>query len=274
MTLVSLRPSSTVSNTGTLTGAASAHAATSDNSDASYVTYAASGEKSILGLTDLTLPGGALISSVVTRVRVGTSSDGTLLASTVGSVETGGLVVPPLGPATVQAGPPSTTWTDAALDAATFALDWVKGNVRVFEAYTDVRYVVLPVVTVTAPTGTITNTNTPTVIWANTLDSDGGGQTGYHVKIFTAAQYGIGGFDPAVSPNTYDSGAQGGSGTSLGLTTLLANATYRAYVRTRQTVNGALHWSAWAFSGFVITVTMPTPRTRRCSYAEPWPGSA
>ena len=69
MTFVSLNPSSTSSNTGAVTGS-SAHAALSDGSDATYVDYDY-GEGSIFGLSDLSLPSGAVIMSaqVVFRCR-------------------------------------------------------------------------------------------------------------------------------------------------------------------------------------------------------------
>jgi len=121
--------------------------------------------------------------------------------------------------------------------------------------------VVLPVVTVTAPTGTITNTTTPTVTWTDTLDTDGGAQTRYDVKIFSSAQYTAGGFDPSTSASTAASGIVSAADTSWVDTVALPNATYRAYVRVAQTVNGALLWSAWAFGGFVVSVTPPAVPT-------------
>lgn len=268
MTLVSLRPDSTVSSTGTLTGAASVNAALSDNSDASYVTFTA-GQQAVVGIGDLTLPASAVIKNVQMKARIsnpagaGTSATASMTA-TGGPTQSSISSTPPTL-TTYSIGPPAIGWTDAQLDAATLTIKNYAslngGSVRASELYLDVRYVTIPVVTVTAPTGTLTTTNTPTVTWTDSLDGDGGAQTGFQVKVFTAAQYGIGGFDPASSPNTYDSGVQASSSTSHAITMALANATYRAYVRARQTVNGADHWSAYAFSGFIVSVTPPAVPT-------------
>ena len=131
------------------------------------------------------------------------------------------------------------------------------GLPRYYEAYVDTTYVAKPTVTVTAPTGTLTDSNTPTVTWTETLDSDGGAQTKYEVKIFSAAQYGAGGFNPSTSTATYNSGTLSGASLSHDVTTALANATYRAYVRVGQTVNSATHWSDWDYEGFVVNTTPP-----------------
>lgn len=269
MTLVVLRPNGTISNTGTVTGAGGvAHTALSDDSDSSTVAYAG-GQLGQFNLTDLTLPAGAALKTVAVRGRtniyyleISLISAGSVRAGGIGGSKASGLATYAFG-SPVAAGGPGLT--DPDLDGAVLVIannDTVSGFVPgAYEAYVDVRYVVQPVVSVSAPTGTLTTTNTPTVTWADTLDADGGAQTNYQVKIFTAAQYGIGGFDPAVSPNTFDSGALSGSALSYALTQPLANATYRAYVRVGQTVNGATLWSAYAFSGFIENVTPPAVPT-------------
>lgn len=256
MTLVSLRPSATVSNTGALTGAASAHAALSDNSDASYVTFDPA-EEAVVDLGDLTLPGGAVVKTATVKVRY---SDGTFearLAST-GAVTS---YLAPVGggftPSTL-AGQAQVGWTDAHADAARISVKGITTTpVKVYEVYGDIRYVVQPVPTVTAPTGTVTNTNLPTTTWTDVLDSDGGGQTHFEVKIFSAAQYGAGGFDPATSTPTVSSGITASSALLWQATANLANATYRSYVRVAQTVNGVQHWSAWVNGQYIVNVAIP-----------------
>lgn len=267
MTLSTLRPNGTTNDTGVLTGAANAHTAMSDDSDASFDTFSGTPNSgATVTLTDLTLPAGAVIKLVSVRVRVGSSSSGALLAraTSTGAPSTSGTVNVGTGPATLQVGASVTGWTDPQLDAASLVLAWQSGgNVRVFEAYLDVRYVVLPVVTVTAPTGTVTTTNVPVTAWSNALDTDGGPQSAFQVKIFNAAQYGAGGFSPDTSTPTANSDLAnpGGSQTSWASNIILSNATYRAYVRTAQTVNGVYLWSAWAFSGFIINVALPAVPT-------------
>lgn len=140
------------------------------------------------------------------------------------------------------------------------------GVTRLTEAYLDFTYVAVPVTSVTAPTGTFTDNNLPLVSWSQTRDSDGGAQTRWEVKIFTDAQYLAGGFNPATSTPTlfYSGSGWTGAQTSKQIATALANDTYRAYVRTGQTVNGFAHWSAWSFSGFVVNIVpldVPNPPT-------------
>lgn len=112
-------------------------------------------------------------------------------------------------------------------------------------------------VNVTAPTGTVTNTNKPPVEWAMT---GGTPQYSYHARVFTAAQYGIGGFDPTTSPATWDSGVVVGSATTYTGSTVLPNATtYRAYVRL--TGHSGTNVSPWDFEQFTLNLTPPTAPT-------------
>jgi hypothetical protein len=89
---------------------------------------------------------------------------------------------------------------------------------------------------------------------------DGAAQVFYQVGVFTSAQYGIGGFDPASSPSSWSSGSIRSVVSTITTTSLLPGA-YRAYVRTGKTdgVNSAI-WSTWAFSSFTVApVQPPTP---------------
>jgi hypothetical protein len=271
MTVSTLRPNSTVSNTGTLVGAATVHAALSDDSDSSYVG---------LGLGDFldlfqvhfgdlpALPAGAVIKSVGMRVRsnvvfpVGKTftaqqdNFGPLYAQS-DYVITWSAITTITGPTLTQAG-----ITKAQVDAVIGMCRTIDGGGdvhRVYEVYLDVVYVTVPVADPTAPTGTLTTENTPLIRWANTIDNDGGALTNFQVRVFTDAQYGAGGFDPGVSAATVDSGVLPGGGAGLWdmAPAALTNDTYRAYVRVAQTVNGVQHWSAWDFTEFTIDVTPP-----------------
>lgn len=268
MTLSVLRPTATTSNTGTLTGGATAHAVLADDSDASYVTFAAfpSVQSCQVGLTDLTLPAGAVVKSIAVRARSALVVSGTSAFLNHKLIGAGPTVNSAWGHSSTTPGTRSglatTGWTDPQIDAVElYLLDQFGAALNVYEAYLDVRYVIQPVPTVTAPTGTVTNTNTPTVTWTNVLDPDGASQTAAEVKIYSAAQYGAGGFDPATSTSTWESGVVSGPGLVRPVATPIANATYRAYVRTAQTVNGAALWSAWVFGGFVLSVTPPAVPT-------------
>lgn len=129
--------------------------------------------------------------------------------------------------------------------------------VDVAEAYVDVNFAAIPVANITYPTGTpaITTTNKPIYIWTHTPGSDGGAQSFFEVKVYTAAQYGAGGFDPDTSATFYTSGVTVGAATSHESGVLTNSTTYRVYVRTAQTINGVAQWSAWDFEGFSISVT-------------------
>jgi hypothetical protein len=260
MPTVTVRPNATNFNSGTLTGAASAHAALSDNSDASYVGYA-NGQGSIVQLPAPTIPAGTALRSVTARVRAKSSGSGrygfmqlqTLGFAGVGSMSvflTTGAFASYVGDAQViaaqalyldfGASPPSSAET---LQAAEAYLDWL--------------YADPPTTSVTAPTGTITTTSQPTIAWTHTPGTDGGAQTRYEIKLFSAAEYGAGGFSPDTSIPTWTSGVVASAATSA-VPGLLPNAVYRAYVRTAQTINGQPHWAAWAFSAFTLNVTGPT----------------
>lgn len=268
MTVSTLRPNATTTHTGDLTGGATAHGVLSDDSDSSY-TNLSSDELYLGGLGDLTLPAGAVIKSAAVRARVAKSGPNTPRLATALGVPGGGdteVSVTWTTPTTVT----TLTYTglsgaiaDADIDAATLSIenDGSSGGLLVYEAYLDVTHVAQPVVSADAPSGTVTNTNLPTVEWSNTLDTDGGAQTRYEVRVFTDAQYGAGGFDPAISTATDESGIVSSSATSWQVTTPLADDTYRAYVRVAQTVNGELHWSDWDNAQFDVDLDLPATPT-------------
>lgn len=111
-----------------------------------------------------------------------------------------------------------------------------------------------PTVSVTAPTGTATTDPVAHIAWTPTV---AGAETGWRAIVYTAAQYGAGGFVPGVGPSAWDSLQTGGSGVSTDSAPLV-NATYRAYVQVTQT-GGQV--SAWDYSGFTINCTAPTAPT-------------
>lgn len=127
------------------------------------------------------------------------------------------------------------------------------------DAWIDVVHVPPPTtsaVTVSA----VTATRQPTVGWTFAQGADGsGGQTWFQVMMFSAAQYGIGGFDPNSSPNSYNSGGINSASASHVLSAPLKNGvTYKAYVRTWQTTSGVNQPSAWV-AGTAFTVAIPVP---------------
>ncbi len=96
-----------------------------------------------------------------------------------------------------------------------------------------------PTLTVSGPSGTVTNTLRPTVTWA--FSGDGLSQYAFTMRVFTAAQYGAGGFNPETSTATYEV-AFGISSTNTHTigTDLVAGTTYRAYLIGMQRLPNSL----------------------------------
>jgi hypothetical protein len=259
-----LRPNGTAQNTGTTNNSTSAHAATSDNSDTTWVTMPA-GSRVWLDLGTFTIPAGNVVKSATIRVR-GSGSSGSSLSAAMG---------PAVGELYAPSGTLSVTTT--SLQTSTgfpllIALNQTDiNNLKVYleansaqrlahEVYVDVVHADPPDLAGVGPTGTITTTRRPTISWSHSPGADGGAQTRRWVKIFTPAQYSAGGFNPETSPSFIDTGIVVSSASTWTVSSNLANgSTYRAYVKTYQTTNGVLQGSNWAFSEFNIQIPVPVP---------------
>lgn len=262
-----LRPNAdrTVGSITIVGGAGSAWASLSDNSSATYVTVAGALYSVELG----TVAMGALArtKTLTVRVKARANGAGDVAAGFEGEVLTAaGVVVAEVvqnGLTTSEvdyAGVPTVVdLSQAEVDGLWYRSNWLGslGAVRrEIEVYIDLAYVGAPSVVVTSPSGTSFTSSVATVGWTYTPGTDGGPQQRYQVRVFSAAQYGAGGFDPATSPATWESGEVLSSAVSA-ITSDLPNGTYRAYVRAAQSVNGSPHWSAWAFSAFSLDVDPP-----------------
>lgn len=117
-----------------------------------------------------------------------------------------------------------------------------------------------PGLAITLP-GSIVTTSEPVVEWTAT-PAPGSSLISSRVVVLSAAQFGIGGFDPTdppASPNTWDSGDIAGSGTSISVGTPLDNGgTYRVYVQITET--GALT-SSWLYVEFSVSFDSPAGAT-------------
>jgi hypothetical protein len=280
-TTVTLNPDGVTSNAGFALTGGTLNAVLADANDG---TYALGGEGNPGDPADAfevtvgtsSLPTGSRVTGVALRSRhqavpaepgtgisgvftifTGTGYVGTWIISNPPRAALGTALATYTGPSAAKRGD-GTDWTQADIDAlrARFATDGQQPDaLQVTKLEVLVTYAVRPVVTVSAPTGTLTISQ-PTVAWSSVFDV--GTQDRYRVRVFTAAQYGIGGFDPATSPSTWDSGEVVSGATSVVVAVPLANAVYRAYVATASTVNGSPLWSAdTAFSGFTISTTPP-----------------
>lgn len=263
MTTEILRPNSSVDWAGTIavTGAGSWSAAMIDDSDSSYVSLANGFFE--VGFGTFTLPAGARTKTVTTRCRseYTTGSLGIsvnlLTDNSSRTVSLGGGTVTSSW-VTRTAPAVAGTFTQAEIDDFTIrVINGYVHAVRIAELYIDLVYATKPTCTMSAPTGTVHLTTSPTVSWAHTAGSDGGTQTRYQVKVFTDAQVVAGGFDPDTTIPLFDSGEVISASTSLGAGPLPVNVDMWAYVRTAQTINGTPHWSDWDSSSFDLDVGLP-----------------
>lgn len=264
MTTSVLRPNATIVAADTLVGAATTHAAINDDSDASYFSsnsgvYCESGT--------VTLAAGSVTKQIRIRMRVGTEGGLAGYAEAAVTNDLGAVyanvalpITSSMAITTMTGAYVPVTLTQAQIDALRFYISMAEAGVSygyAYEAYIDLVHVTVPTCNLTYPTGTpaITTTNRPIFTWTYTQGSDGGPQTFYETKVYTAAQYGAGGFDPATSVPFWTSGVTVGAATSQLSGVLTNSTTYRVYLRTAQTVNGVAHWSAFDFEGFSIAIT-------------------
>lgn len=259
MTTQTLNPNSTWANNGAIVGSGgTVHGSLADSTDANYVSYDDT-EGSIVELSSYTLTAGQLVSGVRANFRArGGSPAGTLLGQ-VGYTPNFWIA------GTQVAWTPSVLFADytstfvsiglsqSQINDLVLAVTAAGGVVDVTKASLSLIIAEPPTVSVSSPTGTI-GTPTPNVQWTYTQGSDGGPQSKYRVKVFTAAQYGAGGFDPETSGATYDSGTLTGAAANHVVATPLANSTtFRAYVKVTHTINSTDASSSWAFSGFTTS---------------------
>lgn len=274
MTTVTVRPDGGTLGSGwSLVGAATIQAATNDNSDSTYTRTTSANGTSTVTFGTTTLPALSFVTNVVPRYRfyyfgAPVKPDVNRLFASFGGEA--GWVDQTLGDTTIATysgaaratRPGGGAWTQADIDALSLSMTTSSGgnwiNTAVVELYVDVTYNEAPVAAITAPTGTVTTTSAPPVAWTYT-DPDGAAQERYQVKIFTAAQYGIGGFDPETSPYTWWSGEVFSNALTV-TPTPVANATYRAYVKVAD-VGSSGRYGNWVFSGFTVNVTPPPTPT-------------
>ncbi len=282
MAVTIVRPDGTgtgASNWTITGGSPTIQAALNDNSDATYIrkTNSLTGTYQLtVSVADTTILATQQVKRVRVRVRASTPTTsgkidfalGTRLAG-VNYFHSATAIRGQYASAQEFVGP----WFSSAPDGQSWDQDRVNGLRALlteyrdttdrgffYEVYIDVDVAAQPSVTVTSPSGTLTTTATPDVAWTYT-DTDNEAQAYYQIKVFTAAQYGAGGFDAETSTATWDSGVVGSSDASGTVSQLLLTGTYRAYVKAAKDINGQPFWSAWAFSGFVLNLTPPSVPT-------------
>jgi hypothetical protein len=135
-----------------------------------------------------------------------------------------------------------------------------------YKLYAVVTTAPRPTVSVTAPTGTITDTSFPSVTWTPVF-SDGSPQSAYEIKIFDSTTYSGATFSADTSTPILGTGIITSANDGQTLEGDLANSTtYRAYVRVASLTNGANYFSAWAYSEFTLSIDSPATPTVSAFY--------
>lgn len=306
LSVVTIRPNSTPQlGDGTVSGAASAHAALADSSDTSYVQLSGrcrlDDEVVRVGFPTPSLPAGAKVYSVTLRRRVQTVTvtageprlscfhwfrclGGSIVVagqlqevlkrsfnSPCPTSTTSAWVEETVG--TFTAGPGGQAWDVATnLTGLTYDIgrDSHTQTLRVSAVYLDITYQQESSVTVTGPTGTISDTR-PTVTWTYS-SPDSQPQQAYRVAVYTAAQVAAPGFAPFVSTPTQASGILGGTPAQswwvLGedlqwtLTADLVDGAYSVYVQSM---------AQWSGIGEFTTDIASATFTRAVATATPEP---
>jgi hypothetical protein len=286
MAVTTVRPNATASGTSLFTisgGSATLHEALNDNSDSTFI----SKSTTIVGQASALLDFGTTTISATQRVKRVRVRARALTPTAAGRINVY------LGTRAsnqnyfhsalaIRGQYSATTFTGAYQTAAPNGQDWSQATIdglrvkvteyndtgvlgSILELYVDVDISAQPTVTVSAPTGTVTNTTAPDVTWAY-ADTDNETQAFYEVKVFSQAQYTAGGFSALTSTSTYESGEVASSDSTAVVGDLLLSGVYRAYVRVAKTVNGSPFWSDFAYSQFTITVTPPSVPTLSASW--------
>jgi hypothetical protein len=237
VTSVTLRPNATATAPDSVTGAATAHAATNDDSDASY--YTETSGPPLLDLGTFTLSTG-VTKHLRIRARWAVVSVPSALWAELTS--SGAQVVPLLveGVVTSTIMTSTSAYTPVTLTQSTIdalrlsTFNPTSDAYRVYELYVDVVYVTIPVVSLNAITDPYTTGSLIPISWVNTLDADGGGQT--HYQAWVTADSG--------GATVYDSGVVASSATTANVGPLANGADYTVHLKVAQTVNGVKHWSA------------------------------
>jgi hypothetical protein len=283
MATYTLRPNADWNNASLFTisgGAGSAHAALADNSDSTYISKTSSSVPANYEAEFGTqaLAADEIVTSVNVRARFTMGGSGSITQFSLGVItDRNGRTVSYSVPITRQgtqgtittidmalnltSSPTGAVWTQTAIDnlVVKFAdnSEVVGDKANLYELYIDVLTSTQPTLNVTSPSGTVTDTSFPSIVWTYT-DAEGDQQSAYQIKIFDSTAYSASGFDPDTSTPTVDTGIVASTNNGATLEVDLADATtYRAYVKVAHLVNGNNFFSDWDYSQFTIDVDAP-----------------
>jgi hypothetical protein len=276
-----LRPNANWNNASAFTisgGSASVHAALADDSDSTYITRSSStvpaSYEAEFGTQTLAATERVAFVNLRARTSIGTAGsielslgvitdrNGRTVSYSVPFSKANTLALSTLDTALkLTTAPNGEAWTQTLIDnlVVKFTDNAIASGDRanLYALYVDVITTTQPTVSVTAPTGTVTDTTFPSVVWTY-ADADGDPQNAYEIKVFDSTTYGGASFDEDTSTPTVTTGIVTSSNNGQTLEADLADGTtYRAYVRVAQLVNGANYFSDWAYSQFTIDVDAP-----------------
>jgi hypothetical protein len=264
MSAGNLNPDGTVlPDASVVTGAASAHAATSDTSDASYVNKTAGTNPVRFTLQNPTKPGGSILRKLTLNIKASSQSSARVYWDVWGTYDGrtrfGQTQFSLTGTtATFFFGGDAIVGDLAAADLNNLQIhaqvpSFSAGNGRLHEVWLYYEFAEIPSVNVDSPT-TTQSVSDVEITWTHTPGANGGLQSVYIVKVFSLAQYTAQGFNPDTSIASWNSGvvpSQSQQATAVGLTT----GTYRAYVKTAQNVNSTSQYGAWDYTQFDVSLT-------------------
>lgn len=254
---------STAVGYGSVTGAATAHQALADSSDTTYISHddgiystycliSASGGTAV--------PATGLFSRERLRVRSRRRAGGTAWPLSISGYNEH---VPMYLDPAYTTSPTSTSWQEGyspwtTTNGAQVLIEMKRCDVSM--VWWEVEYFLYGesynVPGSIGPTGTVNNTQTPTITWTHNAETT---QSKRRVKIFTNAVYTGGGFNVETSQSVFDSTATT-STNSVTTTTLTNGVTYWVFVKTAITVNGVDGWTGWSTPvSFSIAVDTGVP---------------
>lgn len=126
------------------------------------------------------------------------------------------------------------------------------GSPEVADAWLEIQTNFAPTAAGAGPNATTTITQFPAFTWTY-ADADLDPQTAFRVKVFSAAQYSAGGFDPNTTTPTEDSGEVISGLHTWTPSNPLPNATYRAFIWVRDATG---RWSSVTTGGPYAYVTV------------------
>jgi hypothetical protein len=263
MSAGNLLPDGTVApDSSVVTGAATAHQATNDSSDASYVNKTAGANPVRFTLQNPTKPANGILRKVSLQIKASSQSsarvywdvwgtyDGrtrfgqtqfSLTGTTATSFFGGNVVIGDLTQSQLN-----------ALEIHAQVPSFSAGNGRLHEVWLYYEIAEPPTVNVDGPVGTQTISDV-LITWTHTPGAQGDLQSVYVLRVFSEAQYTAQGFNPDTSPATWEqiNPSQNSYATATGLST----NTYRAYVKTAQNINSTSQYSAWDYIEFDVLLT-------------------